>query len=138
MALTLRQLQFFDAAAEHESVSRAAVAYSIAQSSVTEAIKRWRPISESSSSSAAPTGSRSPMPATSFCAMDVSVRTIERWMDAGLPVISIGRTTRFDRFEVEAWMWARFGVDLRHELGATPRSPPPRSLRSSCAAGRSR
>jgi DNA-binding transcriptional LysR family regulator len=39
MAFTLRQLQFFVAAAEHESVSRAARALSISQSSVTEAIK---------------------------------------------------------------------------------------------------
>jgi DNA-binding transcriptional LysR family regulator len=39
MAFTLRQLQFFVAAAEHESVSRAAKALSISQSSVTEAIK---------------------------------------------------------------------------------------------------
>ena len=51
--------------------------------------------------------------------MGVSARTIERWMDAGLPVIPIGRTTRFDRSEVEAWMRARFGVDLRDELGAS-------------------
>ena len=39
VAFTLRQLQFFVAAAEHESVSRAAKALSISQSSVTEAIK---------------------------------------------------------------------------------------------------
>lgn len=39
MAFTLRQIQFFLAAAEHESVSRAAKALSISQSSVTEAIK---------------------------------------------------------------------------------------------------
>lgn len=39
MAFTLRQLQFFVAAAEFESVSRAAKALSISQSSVTEAIK---------------------------------------------------------------------------------------------------
>ncbi|MGI1662560.1 LysR family transcriptional regulator [Palleronia sp. KMU-117] len=39
MAFTLRQLQFFLAAAEQESVSRAAKALSISQSSVTEAIK---------------------------------------------------------------------------------------------------
>lgn len=39
MAFTLRQLQFFVAAAEHESVSGAAKALSISQSSVTEAIK---------------------------------------------------------------------------------------------------
>lgn len=39
MAFTLRQLQFFVAAAEHESVSGAAKTLSISQSSVTEAIK---------------------------------------------------------------------------------------------------
>lgn len=39
MAFTLRQLQFFVAAAEHESVSGAAKALAISQSSVTEAIK---------------------------------------------------------------------------------------------------
>ncbi len=39
MAFTLRQLQFFVSAAEEGSVSRAAMALSISQSSVTEAIK---------------------------------------------------------------------------------------------------
>jgi DNA-binding transcriptional LysR family regulator len=39
MAFTLRQLQFFVAAAEHESVSGAAKTLAISQSSVTEAIK---------------------------------------------------------------------------------------------------
>jgi DNA-binding transcriptional LysR family regulator len=39
MAFTLRQLQFFVAAAEHGSISNAAKALSISQSSVTEAIK---------------------------------------------------------------------------------------------------
>ncbi|MBS0123301.1 LysR family transcriptional regulator [Thetidibacter halocola] len=39
MAFTLRQLQFFVAAAEHGSVSAAAKALTISQSSVTEAIK---------------------------------------------------------------------------------------------------
>lgn len=39
MAFTLRQLQYFVAAAEHGSVSRAAQALSISQSAVTEAVK---------------------------------------------------------------------------------------------------
>ena len=39
MAFTLRQLQFFVAAAEHGSVSGAAKSLAISQSSVTEAIK---------------------------------------------------------------------------------------------------
>lgn len=51
-------------------------------------------------------------------AMGVSTRTVERWMRTGLPTRSIGASTRFNRFEAEAWIRSRFGVDLREELGA--------------------
>ena len=53
-------------------------------------------------------------------ALGVSTRTVERWVHAGLPTRSIGESTRFNRFEVEAWVSRRFGVDVREELGAMP------------------
>lgn len=52
-------------------------------------------------------------------ALGVSTRTIERWTHAGLPTRSIGESIRFNRFEVEAWVRRRFGIDVRQELGAT-------------------
>lgn len=52
-------------------------------------------------------------------AMGVSTRTIERWTRAGLPARSIGSSTRFNRFEVGAWVRQRFGIDVREALGLT-------------------
>ena len=46
MAFTLRQLQFFVAAAEQGSVSGAARELSISQSSVTEAIRALQPLTK--------------------------------------------------------------------------------------------
>lgn len=49
--------------------------------------------------------------------MDVSARTIERWVQAGLPTRSVGRSIRFSRYEVENWVRDRFGIaPSRHDL----------------------
>lgn len=52
-------------------------------------------------------------------AMRVSVRTVERWMQDGLPTRSIGGNTRFNRAEAASWIRARFGVDVADLLEAT-------------------
>jgi phage terminase Nu1 subunit (DNA packaging protein) len=51
-------------------------------------------------------------------AMRVSVRTVERWMQQGLPTRSIGENTRFNRAEAASWLRARFGIDVRELLDA--------------------
>jgi len=53
-------------------------------------------------------------------AMRVSVRTVERWMRAGLPTRPVGENTRFNRFEAATWCRARFGIDVRQALGVMP------------------
>jgi hypothetical protein len=50
-------------------------------------------------------------------AMRVSVRTVERWMQQGLPTRSVGENTRFNRAEAASWLRARFGIDARDMLG---------------------
>jgi hypothetical protein len=45
-------------------------------------------------------------------AMRVSVRTIERWMQDGLPTRSVGGNVRFNRSEATLWIRARFGIDV--------------------------
>lgn len=44
--------------------------------------------------------------------MKVSVRTVERWMQDGLPTRSVGGNTRFNRAETSSWIRARFGIDV--------------------------
>ena len=45
-------------------------------------------------------------------AMRVSVRTVERWMQDGLPTRSVGPNVRFNRAETALWIRARFGIDV--------------------------
>jgi excisionase family DNA binding protein len=45
-------------------------------------------------------------------AMGVSRRTVERWIEAGLPTRRVGVLVRFSRAEAEAWLGRRFGVGL--------------------------
>lgn len=42
----------------------------------------------------------------------VGVRTVERWMQDGLPTRSVGSNVRFNRAEVVLWIRARFGIDV--------------------------
>ena len=44
--------------------------------------------------------------------MRVSVRTIERWMQDGLPTRSVGGNVRLNRSEATLWIRARFGIDV--------------------------
>lgn len=57
-------------------------------------------------------------------AMQVSVRTVERWIADGLPTRSVGANVRFNRTEAAAWIRARFGVDVSDLLDACmPKAP---------------
>jgi hypothetical protein len=44
--------------------------------------------------------------------MRVSVRTVERWMQDGLPLRSVDGNVRFNRAESASWIRARFGIDV--------------------------
>lgn len=47
----------------------------------------------------------------------VSMRTVERWLEAGLPTRSIGPLVRINEFDVADWLAARYG------LGGGPAAP---------------
>lgn len=52
-------------------------------------------------------------------AMRVSVRTVERWVQDGLPTRSVAANVRFNRAEASSWIRARFGIDVADLLDAT-------------------
>jgi excisionase family DNA binding protein len=44
--------------------------------------------------------------------MGVSRRTVERWVEAGLPTRRVGGLVRFSRAEADAWLRTAFGIGL--------------------------